>query len=209
MSISSTQIEAHYERFIGLVKQDSRATELLKMYDAFEQELVSAPASGKKHFHNCFPGGYIDHVLRVIDCSLELTALYKKLGGVVDYTKQEVVFAAMHHDLGKLGSTDGSYYVDQTSDWHRDKLGEMYTHNTDIGFMKVPDRALFVLQQFNVPITEKEWYGIKLSDGLYDDSNKAYLINYTHKHPIRTALAHIIHQADSMASHVENDAIPK
>ncbi len=209
MSNTVEQIEANYARFMAFVARDARAAELTKMYEALGQELISAPASGKKHFHNCFPGGFLDHTLRVIDVAIEMTDLYRKLGGVVDYSDQELVFAAMHHDLGKLGSTDGPYYAEQTSDWHRDKLGEMYIHNNGIGFMKVPDRAIFLLQQFSVPITENEWYGIKLSDGLYDDSNKAYLINYTHKNAIRTALPYIIHQADLMASRVENDAIPK
>ena len=199
------QIKAQHTKFMVLVDRDSRAKKLHEMYDAFELELISAPASGKKHFHNCFPGGYLDHVMRVIETTVKLTEFYKNLNGTVDYTMEEAVFAAMHHDLGKLGSTDGPYYVDQESEWHREKQGEMYKHNHSIGFMKVPDRALFLLQQFDIKITEKEFYGIKLSDGLYDESNKAYLINYTHKYPIRTNLPAIIHTADYLATQVESD----
>jgi len=199
------EISKQYDRFMTLVDRDSRSTNLRTMYSTLEEELISAPASGKLHFHNCFPGGYLDHVLRVIDTTLKLTAQYKEMGGTINFTMEEAIFAAMHHDLGKLGSVDGPYYVEQDSEWHRTKLGEMYTHNHSIGFMKVPDRALFLLQQFSIQTTENEWYGIKMADGLYDDANKAYLVNYTHKYPIRTNLAAILHSADYLATQVESD----
>jgi len=207
MAISSIQIQEAYDRFMGIIRKDSRGSALEAMYEDFQDELISAPASGKIHFHNCFPGGYLDHVLRVSDTTLRLCKVYKEMGGKLDFTMEEAVFAAIHHDFGKLGSKDGPYYVEQESQWHREKQGEMYTHNHNIGFMKVPDRALFLLQQYGIKITENEFYGIKLSDGLYDDSNKAYLINYTHKYPIRTNLPAIIHTADYLATQVESDAV--
>ena len=207
MPVSSTQVKEMYARFMAFIDNDERSLMLKVMYEDFQDELISAPASGKVHFHNCFPGGYIDHVLRVTDTTLRLCKMYNEMQGKLNFTMQEAVFAAIHHDFGKLGSKDGPYYVDQDSQWHREKQGEMYKHNHDIGFMKVPDRALFLLQQYGIKITENEFYGIKLSDGLYDDSNKAYLINYTHKYPIRTNLPAIIHTADYLATQVESDAV--
>ena len=38
--------------------------------------------------------------------------------------------------------------------------------------MKVPDRGLWLLQHYGVKVTDKEYIGIKLTDGLYDDANK-------------------------------------
>ena len=197
--------ERNYERFMKFVERDSRSEQLKKMYEEYGDELILAPASGKVHFHNCWPGGYLDHVLRVMETTLKITKLYKESGGTVDFTMEEAIFAAMHHDLGKLGSPGLPYYVDQDSDWHRGR-GELYIHNHDIGFMKVPDRALFILQQNGIVITEKEMYGIKLADGLYDEANKNYLINYTHKDPVRTNLGSILHMADYLSTQVENDA---
>lgn len=198
------EIIALHGKFMELISKDSRAEQLQVMYEDFEDALITSPASGKIHFHNCFPGGYLDHVLRVAETAVRLTKMYKEMGGIVDYTAQEVIFAALHHDLGKLGTKNHPYYVDQDSDWHR-KRGEIYTHNHDIGFMTVADRAMFTLQKYGIEITENEWYGIRMADGLYDEANKKYLINYTHPNPIRTNLGKIMHMADWMSTGVEND----
>jgi hypothetical protein len=124
--------------------------------------------------------------------------------GDVNFTKQELIFAALHHDLGKLGNPDeGPHYVDQDSDWHR-KRGELYSINENLQYFNVPERALFLLQKYGIEITQTEWLAIKLSDGLYDEGNKAYLKNFA-KYAMKTNLPYIIHWADHLACRVESD----
>ncbi|MFN9908539.1 MAG: hypothetical protein ACK56F_20815, partial [bacterium] len=101
--VTEEKIQENYNKFMEYVKADSRADKLIVMYEDFGNTLVEAPAAGKVHYHNAFPGGYIDHVLRVIEATLQMSSLYKKIGGNIDFTKEEAVFAALHHDLGKLG----------------------------------------------------------------------------------------------------------
>ena len=202
--IDEQKIEENYNKFMEYVKADSRAEQLIPMYEDYGNELLTAPASGKAHYHNTFPGGYIDHVLRVVDTTLHISSLYKKMGGTINFTKEEAVFSALHHDLGKLGNPGAApYYLDQDSDWHR-KRGEMYKYNENIQYMTVTDRALYLLQKFEIPVTEKEWIAIKLSDGMYDDGNKAYLKNHG-VYPMKTNLPYIIHWADHMACSAERD----
>lgn len=197
------QITENYKQFMTYIEADSRSEKLTEMYEVFHDELITAPASGKVHFHNAFPGGYLDHVLRVTENALKLSVMYKEGGGEIDFTKEELIFSAIHHDLGKLGSETDSYYIDQDSDWHR-KRGELYTQNDNLQYMKPPDRALMTLSKYGISLTEKEWLGIKLSDGLYDDGNKGYLVNYR-PYAMKTNLPYIIHWADHMASQIEND----
>lgn len=196
--------QKNLEKFNTYLSEDERFEKLQKMYDILGNQLITAPASGKTHYHNAFPGGYLDHVVHVADAAMKVATVYKGIGGQIDFTKKEMIFAAIHHDLGKLGNEQGPYYLDQDSDWHR-KRGEMYTHNENIQYMTVTDRALFMLQKFEIPVTEKEWIAIKLSDGMYDDSNKAYLKNFG-KYPMKTNLPYIIHWADHMACTAERDA---
>ena len=40
--------------------------------------------------------------------------------------------------------------------------------------MSVPDRSLLLLNEFGITFNQNEMMGIKLHDGLYDDSNKPY-----------------------------------
>ena len=205
--IDEQKIEENYNKFMEYVKADERSELLIKMYEDYGNELITAPASGKAHYHNAFPGGYVDHVVRVVEATLQVASLYKKMGGTINFTKQEAVFAALHHDLGKLGNPGTTpYYLDQDSDWHR-KRGDLYKHNPNLSYMKVPDRALMTLQRYGIKLTDNEWIGIKLSDGLYDESNEAYLKSSFIQYPLDTNLPRIIHVADYMSSQVENDMV--
>ena len=53
----------------------------------------------------------------------------------LDYTNEQLVFAALFHDLGKIGDGDSPNYIPQTDKWRQDKLSEMYTFNSDLDFM--------------------------------------------------------------------------
>jgi hypothetical protein len=189
--------------FNRYISEDSRFKELQVMYEVFGNELIFAPASANTQYHNAFPGGYLDHVINVTGAAVRLAELYQQMGGTVNFTRQELIFSALHHDLGKLGTEDGPYYVDQDSDWHR-KRGEVYKHNSTIQYFKVPERGLMMLQKHGIVITENEWLSIKLSDGLYYDGNKSYLMNST-PGAMKTSLPYIIHWADHLASRVEKD----
>ena len=175
-----------------------------KMYEFFKDRILLAPASGVNHYHNAYAGGYLDHVLNVIEASYKVASAYKAIGGDLDFTEEEMVFAGMHHDLGKLGDLKKPYYIPNPSDWHVQNRGEIYAHSADLSYMQVPMRSLFLLQHFGIPVTQKEWYGIQLSDGLYNDANAPYMKSYK-KLPIHTNLHLIVHWADNMASSSEND----
>lgn len=197
-------IQANYNKLMEYLQADPRWEQLKPLYDVLQDELLIAPASGKVHFHNAFPGGYLDHILRVTDTALKIAGLYKGMEGDINFTRQELIFAAIHHDLGKLGNPDeGPYYVEQDSDWHR-KRGELYRQNENIQYMKAPERGLFLLQKYGVQVTQNEWLAIKLSDGIYDEGNKSYLINFA-PYAMKTNLPYIIHWADHISSRVEND----
>ena|SRR5436190_4584532 len=182
----------------------ARYTQIVKMYEAFAERVVIAPAAGVAHYHNAYAGGYLDHILDVIKASFKVTAIVKDMGGEIDYTKEELVFSAMHHDLGKVGDLHHPYYIPNPSEWHIEHRGEIFAHNEKIQSMRVTERALFLLQQFEIPVTQKEWLAIRLSDGLYDDSSKYYLISYR-KDPVKTNLPYVIHFADHISTLAERD----
>jgi hypothetical protein len=204
IELAEENIQANYNKVMEYLQADPRWEQLKPLYDVLQDELLIAPASGKVYFHNAFPGGYLDHILRVTETALKVAAMYKGMEGDINFTKQELIFSAIHHDLGKLGNPEeGAYYVEQDSDWHR-KRGELYKQNENLQYMKAPERGLFLLQKYGVQVTQNEWLAIKLSDGIYDEGNKSYMINYA-PYAMKTNLPYIIHWADHIASRVEND----
>jgi hypothetical protein len=71
--------------------------------------------------------------------------------------------------------------------------------------MIVPDRSLKLLADRGIRVSENEWFGIKLHDGMYEEANKAYYINYNPDSGLRTNLPYVLHQADLLASRVEKN----
>ncbi len=205
-NLTDTQINENYEYFLELIREKftgERQEKLLAMY-AEEQlglQLAMAPASGKAEFHYAFPGGYLLHVLNVEKASRGVEKVFVAMGGTIDYTDEERVFAALHHDLGKLGDTEfGGYYTPQTDEWRLKKLGEIYGHNKVSPPWDVTDRALFTLQNYGIKVTWKETLAIKLSDGMFPDKNGPY---YRSHDGLKTNLCNIIHWADWMSCRAE------
>jgi hypothetical protein len=54
-------------------------------------------------------------------------------------------------------------------------------------------------------MTENEFLGLRLADGLYEEANKTYYMNWSKDNQLRTNIAYILHQADMMASKIEYD----
>jgi hypothetical protein len=119
------------------------------------------------------------------------------------FTTEELVFSAINHDLGKMGSETEESYITQDDKWRREKLGEDYKFNTKVPFASVPDRGLFMLQSHGITYTFNEMLAIQTHDGLYDDANKKYLMTYMPEQKPRTSLPFILHQADMMAARIE------
>ena len=182
-----------------------RKDSVLAMLDSLGDNYVMAPASGRSWYHNAFAGGYVDHVNRVVEYAVKQSRLYQEMGGTVDYTDEELVFAALFHDLGKIGDGTKANYLPQTDNWRQDKLSEMYTFNPDLDFMLIPDRSLFILQNFGIKVSQKEFLAIRLHDGVFDKANEAYFFSNVESSRQKTSIISVMHSADFLASKVEYD----
>lgn len=210
--LSESQIQENYEYFIEFIELNFTGERLEKLKLMYNQDnlgvsLATAPASSKNHFHSSHPGGYIQHVLNVTNASIGAQKLYSILGGKIDYTNEERIFSALHHDLGKLGDETGPYYVPNDSEWHVKNRGEVYKINSNNQFWRVADRSLYNLQKHGIVTTWKEALAIKLADGLYDDGSESYLKNYDRDKMLKTNLPRVIHIADYLACNAEHDAV--
>ena len=97
------------------------------------------------------------------------------------------------------------YYKVQDNSWFVKNRGEYYTHNDNLNYMTVTDRALWLLQHFGIKMTEKEYIGLRLTDGMYEEANKSYYVSYSPGRSLKTNIAFILHQADMMATKLEFD----
>jgi hypothetical protein len=204
--LTEDELNGNYEYFIDFIKQKftgDRLNFLLGMYDEnnLGTQTCLAPASGKPNFHYAFSGGYLLHILNVEKASRGVEKVFQAMGGIIDYTDEERIFAALHHDLGKLGDNQfGGYYLPQTDQWRRDKLNEVFTINKDAPPWDVTDRALYLLQHYGVRVTWKETLAIKMSDGVFSEKNVPYWKSHD---DLKTNLCNVIHWADWMSCRAE------
>ena len=206
--LTEQQIVDNWNKLMQLIEdtfEGDRLRKLKTMYTYFEDRMSVAPASGKAAYHNAMVGGYVEHVLHVTDCAVQIKKLWESNGAMINFTDEELIFAAMHHDLGKVGDLDEDYYIPQDSEWHRKNRGEIFKHNPKLQYMSVTDRAIFLLNHFGIPMTQWEYIGLRLTDGLYEEANKSYYISYNPDWSLKSNIAYILHQADSMATHIEYD----
>ena len=76
--MNAEQIQNNFEKLNDIVQKNfeqSQANNIKLMFEHFEDRIIEAPASGRPNYHNCFPGGWLDHTLRVIESSLKIESL--------------------------------------------------------------------------------------------------------------------------------------
>jgi len=205
--LTAEQIEANWDEFCDNIEtyiSSPRREKLLEFYEKYAERIMMMPAAHKKEYHNAFPGGYVEHVNRVVRCALKQQELWADEGADMStFTEEELVFSAINHDLGKIGDEENESYIPQTDKWRREKLGEDYMFNKAVPFASVPDRGLFMLQSHSIQYSFNEMVAIQTHDGLYDEGNKKYLFAYQPEQKPRTSLPFILHQADLMAARIE------
>ena len=204
--MANVDVEKQWEELTETIKKyikSPRQKALIAMYEKLADRILTAPASSHSTRHNCYPGGYIDHVNRVVKVALSVYENWKELGANVStFTVEELVFAAINHDLGKVGSMTDDYYVPNDSDWHV-KRGQIYKINPKLQFMKVPDRSIYLLQENGISFSENEYLAIKLHDGLYSKGNESYLMAGLPEFSLKTDMPILLHHADHLSTLIE------
>jgi len=209
MKLTAEQIVQNWEDLLEVINKNfrgERRQKLLAMYTDLEERMSTQPASSFNHFHNAFEGGYVDHVLRVIECAKKVYDLWDEMeADMSGYTKEELIFVALNHDIGKMGfpGEGNEIYQPNDSEWHRKNQGKEYKINPDNPFTLVNDLSIWLLQHYGIEISWNEMLGIKLTDGLYDESNKPYYMSRTADSKLKTNLGYVMHQADCMAARIE------
>jgi hypothetical protein len=212
MKKTESELKQNYDKFLAIVNKyftGERLEKLLFMYsdDELGGNLMVSPASGNKNYHNAYEGGYIDHIFNVCKNALKMKKTFEEAGGVCDFTEEELLFVAIHHDLGKLGTKEELHYAPNDSKWHIENRGELYKRNEKNSFMAITDRTLFTLSQYGIAINENEYFGIKLTDGLYDEDNEKYYKVYDTSKYLKSNIQYIMHWADHMSTVIERQSV--
>jgi len=96
------------------------------------------------------------------------------------------------------------HYIPNDSDWHIKNKGDFYKRNANDCYMTLTDRTFFTLQDYGIRISEAEYFGIKLTDGMYDEDNIKYLKVFDVSKRMRFKIPYVLHWADHMSTVIES-----
>ncbi len=134
-----------------------------------ETEWLRAPASTR--FHLCEEMGLLLHSVNVADTLLRLKSVLAP--SIPDET---CIIIALIHDIGKVGMPGRPQYLVNLPTERQMKYGYKpdapYRFNTDLIYMSVPVRSLYLALKF-IDLSEDEVQAIMYHDGQYVDDNKS------------------------------------
>lgn len=143
---------------VNRIEDEKVKAGLNSLTDHLYDRMAVAPASTRKEYNGCFVGGLVWHSLNVLRT---MNSLRTSLDLGDEVSADSMILLGLFHDIGKLGNEDNDYYVPQNSEWHREKLGQLYEVNKGMGNVPVPVRTLWWLNKFNIPLSENEIHAIQ------------------------------------------------
>ena len=167
--LSIDEIESNWLTYEKLCYRLEDQT-LNDMLEVLGERISMCSSSTRLDQYNAYPGGLVKHalevasVMRTMNTSLEL-----------GFDTASIIKVSLLHDVGKIGDLNEVLFLKQDSDWHRDKLGQMYKYNEKIQKMSVPHRTLFLLQLFNINLSMDEWLAIQIAQGSHYEENRFYV----------------------------------
>jgi hypothetical protein len=186
MSEDEEKIESNFNKFVILCDRIGmpRADQAKRLVEFFKERLATCPATPNKDYYNAFPGGLIDHSLRLLGNALKLIKTYE-----IKLSSESLALCCLFANIGKVGDENEDLYIAQENKWSA-KQGWLYSYNDKIPFLNNQHRSLFLLQKFGIELSFDEYVAILLAGADSDE-----LRGYQFKMPV---LAEIIQMANKI-----------
>jgi hypothetical protein len=152
MSLTEKQIKANIKKYIDTATSDDNGFMTPELQDLLGVDFMKAPASTMLKLHNAFEGGLVDHILRVMKFAYNINnALLPKQ----QVSMKSLIKVVYLHQIGKA-----NLYIENPSQWHKDKLGKMFEFNEAISSMRVGERSVFYALSSGVSLNDDEYIAI-------------------------------------------------
>ncbi len=143
------------------------------MINVLGERLLMSSYSLRKDEPYCGPGGVIKFAVDSFKIASKMANSFK--AEIPDISKKTIAMITLLFPIGRIGDLENNLFIEQKSDWHRDKLGQLYDWNSKCPKMSVQHRTLNLLQYFGVKLEYDEMLGIICSGGMHLEENKFYL----------------------------------
>lgn len=119
------------------------------------ERICLAPANSNNKQYGCYPGGIVATSIKLAKAMQSLNTFHGDQVAI-----KSVYKIGLLHDIGRLGTIEADWLLPQDSDWHREKLGNEFKVNFDLPKLSHLQRSLFLLNHFQVRLTEEEFFAL-------------------------------------------------
>ena len=187
-------VETLWEKYSGLLARLENEN-VDNLVNSMDQRILMSSFSQREKEPFCGIGGNVEYALELAKKS---SVLNKSLN--YDLSKASIIKCSLLSILGRVGTLTRNRFVDTTSEWHKEKLGQYYDWNEECPKYQINDMTLYTLQHYNINLTWEEWNAISLIKDMTSEDNKFY---NTHK----SRLALILQLAHEAVMKDEKDKI--
>lgn len=179
--ITAAKIESNKKKFIETCHKHNIFTKEMEEY--LGDDFFIAPASPALDMYGCYPGGLVDHILKVCKYSIQLNDL---LPEKVRVNKDSIIKVVLLAQIGK-----SHLFKPNESEWHRNTLGKMYEYrDSEMIVMTVGERSAYYAMKCGISLSEEEYQSIVNSDKEGRDRSVRW---------VSTTLSHLIKLGFEMA----------
>lgn len=150
--LTKEQIENNKTRYLSAIDKYGICETVIIEELGEKFGLFLAPASTTTSMHNAFPGGLIDHALRVGEYAVKIS---KTIPSSYRPSTESILKVSLLHVLGKI-----NLFIPNTSEWHVKNLGKIYEFNPNVIPLKVGERSIQVLFNKSILLTDEEFQAI-------------------------------------------------
>ena len=122
------------------------------LMDFLGQDFFLAPASPMKDMNNAFPGGLLDHSIKVAKYAVYLN------NSLPEFMKEPLESVLKVSFLSEICKTH--LFKPCTSEWHMKNQGKYFEYNEDLVSMSVGERSVYYAMSNGVKLTDDEYQSI-------------------------------------------------
>lgn len=148
--ISFEDIKKNWATYTGILGR-LKDPQINSLLETLGQRLALCPANQITGQYGAFAGGLVATSLQM---GKDMQALNEFHGNPCDI--KSIYKIGFLHDIGRVGTMERDFFLDQDSDWHREKLGHQFKINQTIQTTHI-QRTLFLVNQFQIVLTEDEF----------------------------------------------------
>lgn len=161
-------VETLWSKYEGLLHKLENES-INSLLDQQGQRIIMGSYSQRDKEQFCGIGGLVEYALELAKTASNIS---KALN--YDVSKASIIKCSLLSILGRVGTLTQNRFIDTTSEWHKEKLGQYYDWNEECPKYQVNDMTLYILQHYNVKLNWDEWVSISLIRESSAENNKFY-----------------------------------